>query len=127
MWDSVYAVGCPLGNDPIPSRGEVSRLRNELDGENYWMINAPTYFGNSGGGDLPRRRPASSWRVLEDLYPRSRQRPVVIPHMGLLTPMPAIYTVARNERSYDFALEQLHAPRPAKPIRSIDHLATPPR
>jgi S1-C subfamily serine protease len=50
VWDPIYAVGCPLGNDPIPTHGAISCLKNELNGTNYWMINAPTYFGNSGGG-----------------------------------------------------------------------------
>jgi S1-C subfamily serine protease len=35
VWDPVCAVGCPLGNDPVPSKGEVSSLRNELNGANY--------------------------------------------------------------------------------------------
>jgi S1-C subfamily serine protease len=42
VWDAVCAVGCPLGNDPVPSNGEISSLSNELNGANYWMINAPT-------------------------------------------------------------------------------------
>ena len=34
VWDTIYAVGCPLGNDPIPTQGEVSSLSNELGGTN---------------------------------------------------------------------------------------------
>ncbi|MFQ5634674.1 MAG: FAD-dependent oxidoreductase, partial [Gammaproteobacteria bacterium] len=30
--------------------GEVADERHEVDGEHYWMISAPTYIGNSGGG-----------------------------------------------------------------------------
>ena len=89
VWDAIYTVGCPLGNDPIPTQGEVSSLHNELNGANYWMINAPTYFGNSGGGVYV----ASSRElvgVFSKIYTHGRGNPVVIPHMGLLTPMPLI-------------------------------------
>ena len=57
VWDPVCAVGCPLGNDPVPSKGEVSSLSNNLNGANYWMVNAPTYFGNSGGAAPPAKPP----------------------------------------------------------------------
>ncbi|HUR29602.1 MAG TPA: trypsin-like peptidase domain-containing protein, partial [Planctomycetota bacterium] len=49
-FDGVYAVGCPLGNDPIPTVGEVASTHHEVSGAKYWMISAPTYIGNSGGG-----------------------------------------------------------------------------
>lgn len=89
VWDAIYAVGCPLGNDPIPTQGEVSSLRNELNGANYWMINAPTYFGNSGGGVyLASTRELVG--VFSKIYTHGRGNPVVIPHMGLFTPMPLI-------------------------------------
>ncbi|MEE2887691.1 MAG: trypsin-like peptidase domain-containing protein [Planctomycetota bacterium] len=89
VWDGIYAVGCPLGNDPIPTQGEVSSLHNELNGANYWMINAPTYFGNSGGGVyLANSRELVG--VFSKIYTHGRGNPVVIPHMGLLTPMPSI-------------------------------------
>ena len=50
IWDPIVAVGCPLGNDPIPTTGAVASLQNPIGDANYWMINAPGYFGNSGGG-----------------------------------------------------------------------------
>ena len=50
VFDSVYAVGCPLGNDPIPTAGEIASINHDVDGASYWMISAPTYIGNSGGG-----------------------------------------------------------------------------
>ncbi|MCK5578580.1 MAG: trypsin-like peptidase domain-containing protein [Planctomycetes bacterium] len=46
----VYALGCPLGYEPIPSFGQITNLRRELNGEKFWMMSAPTIFGNSGGG-----------------------------------------------------------------------------
>ncbi len=102
VWDSIYAVGCPLGNDPIPTQGEISSMRNELNGTNYWMINAPTYFGNSGGGVyLGRTRELAG--VFSKIYTHGQGTPVVIPHMGLFTPLPPIYSWLEKEK-LDFVL-----------------------
>ena len=90
VWDPVCAVGCPLGNDPVPSKGEVSSLRNELNGANYWMVNAPTYFGNSGGG-IYRADTRQLIGVFSKIYTHGNGQPVVVPHMGLCTPMDLIY------------------------------------
>ncbi|MEZ5964640.1 MAG: trypsin-like peptidase domain-containing protein [Planctomycetota bacterium] len=90
VWDPIYAVGCPLGNDPIPTHGAVSSLKNELNGTNYWMINAPTYFGNSGGGVyLADTRQLLG--VFSKIYTHGKGNPVVIPHMGLCTPITSIH------------------------------------
>jgi S1-C subfamily serine protease len=90
VWDAVCAVGCPLGSDPVPSEGEISSLQSQLNGANYWMINAPTYFGNSGGGVYL----GSSHQligVFSKIYTHGRGNAVVVPHMGLCTPIDAIY------------------------------------
>ncbi|MDA0933201.1 MAG: trypsin-like peptidase domain-containing protein [Planctomycetota bacterium] len=90
VWDDVYAIGCPLGNDPIPTQGTVSSTENLIQGTNYWMISAPTYYGNSGGGIFL----ADGRRLLgvfSKIYTHGRGNPVVVPHMGLCTPMSAIY------------------------------------
>lgn len=90
VWDPVCAVGCPLGNDPVPSKGEVSSLHNELNGANYWMVNAPTYFGNSGGG-IYRADTRQLIGVFSKIYTHGKGQPVVVPHMGLCTPIELIY------------------------------------
>jgi len=90
VWDPVCAVGCPLGNDPVPSKGEVSSLHNELNGANYWMVNAPTYFGNSGGG-IYRADTRQLIGVFSKIYTHGKGQPVVVPHMGLCTPIDLIY------------------------------------
>jgi S1-C subfamily serine protease len=90
VWEPVCAVGCPLGNDPVPSHGEVSSLHNELNGANYWMINAPAYFGNSGGG-VYRADTRELIGVFSKIYTHGRNAPVVVPHMGLCTPIAAVY------------------------------------
>ena len=90
VWDPVCAVGCPLGNDPVPSHGEVSSLKNELNGANYWMINAPTYFGNSGGG-IYLADTHQLIGVFSKIYTHGKGNPVVVPHMGLCTPIDVVY------------------------------------
>ena len=90
IFDRVYAVGCPLGNDPIPTPGEISTYHHDVDGIVYWMINAPTYIGNSGGGIYD----ADSHELLgifSKIYTHGALRPTIVPHMGLVTPLGTIY------------------------------------
>jgi S1-C subfamily serine protease len=91
VWDDIYAIGCPLGNDPIPTSGQLSSVRNELGGANYWMINAPTYYGNSGGGVFTGDGRLALLGVFSKIYTHGRTSPVVVPHMGLCTPITEIY------------------------------------
>jgi hypothetical protein len=116
----VCAVGCPLGNDPVPTHGEVSSLANELNGANYWMINAPTYFGNSGGG-VYRADTRQLIGVFSKIYTHGKGNPVVIPHMGLCTPISAVYEW--------LAAEQLAHLLQSRPVQRVDfaELATPPK
>lgn len=120
VWDPVCAVGCPLGNDPVPSHGEVSSLRNELNGANYWMINAPTYFGNSGGG-IYRADTKQLIGVFSKIYTHGKGNPVVVPHMGLCTPIAQIYDWLAAEK-LDHLLRGSSVPRP-----DLGQLAAPPR
>ena len=104
VWERVYTVGCPLGNDPIPTRGEISSVKNQLNGTNYWMINAPTYFGNSGGGVyLAESRELVG--VFSKIYTHGRGNPIVVPHMGLCTPMDSIYAWLERD-GMEFVLEE---------------------
>ena len=103
VWDPIYAVGCPLGNDPIPTKGEVSSVKNELNGTNYWMINAPTYFGNSGGG-IYRGETYELMGVFSKIYTHGKGNPVVVPHMGLCTPITAVYEWLEKEK-LEFVLQ----------------------
>lgn len=90
VWDRIFAIGCPLGNDPVPSGGTISSKTNILNGTNYWMINAPTYYGNSGGGVFLAE---STYLVgiFSKIYTHGRGNPVVVPHMGLCTPIDLVY------------------------------------
>jgi hypothetical protein len=90
VFERIYAVGCPLGNDPIPTFGEIADTRHHVDGQAYWMISAPTYIGNSGGGvfDAQTRELLG---IFTKIYTHGTLRPTVVPHMGLATPLPKIY------------------------------------
>jgi S1-C subfamily serine protease len=90
IFDAVVAVGCPLGNDPIPTRGEISQTCHEVDGSTYWMISAPTYIGNSGGGIFDART-HELLGIFSKIYTHGTLRPTVVPHMGLVTSLRTIY------------------------------------
>jgi hypothetical protein len=90
IFDKVVAVGCPLGNDPIPTRGEIATCKHEVDGEGYWMINAPTYIGNSGGGIFDSET-HELMGIFSKIYTHGSLRPTIVPHMGLVTPMNKVY------------------------------------
>jgi hypothetical protein len=90
VFHRIYAVGCPLGNDPIPTAGEIADLDHDIDGQDYWMISAPTYIGNSGGGiyDTGTRRLMG---LFSKIYTHGNLRPSVVTHMGLVTPLGPVY------------------------------------
>jgi S1-C subfamily serine protease len=90
VFDPVYAVGCPLGNDPIPTAGEIASTNHRVDGSSYWMISAPTYIGNSGGGIFDART-HELLGIFSKIYTHGSLRSTIVPHMGLVTPMPTIY------------------------------------
>ena len=113
LWDPVIAVGCPLGNDPVPTNGSISSLANELSGSNYWMINAPTYFGNSGGGVYL----ADSHQligVFSKIYTHGKGNPVVIPHMGLCTPIGLVHDWLADKGLNHLLEEQVAVAGPSK-------------
>ncbi|MCA8976800.1 MAG: trypsin-like peptidase domain-containing protein [Planctomycetes bacterium] len=120
VWQPVCAVGCPLGNDPVPSHGEISSLKNELNGSNYWMINAPTYFGNSGGG-IYLDDTHQLIGVFSKIYTHGKGNPVVVPHMGLCTPIALVYDWLADEK-----LSHLLTSNEVDPV-DISALAAPPR
>ncbi len=96
IFDPVYAVGCPLGNDPIPTFGEVATVHHVIDGQTYWMINAPTYIGNSGGGIFDSQT-HDLLGIFSKIYTHGAVRPTIVPHMGLVTPLGRIYEWLERE------------------------------
>ncbi|MCY2959123.1 MAG: serine protease [Planctomycetota bacterium] len=90
VFERIYAVGCPLGNDPIPTFGEIADVNHVVDGQSYWMISAPTYIGNSGGGIFDAET-HELLALFTKIYTHGTVRPMVVPHMGLATPLAAVY------------------------------------
>ncbi|MFQ5506126.1 MAG: serine protease, partial [Planctomycetota bacterium] len=118
IWTPVYAIGCPLGNDPIPTSGFVTSLDNQVNGTKYWMINAPTYYGNSGGG-IYNGDTQELIAVFSKIYTHGRTRPTVIPHMGLAVPLSLVYPWLEAE-GYEFLV-----PGRAETTASEDEPASP--
>jgi len=96
VFEPIYAVGCPLGNDPIPTHGQLSDSRHDVDGTNHWMISAPTYIGNSGGG-IFHADTDELIGIFSKIYTHGTLRPTVIPHMGLAVPLDEIYDWLEQE------------------------------
>jgi len=96
VFQPIYAAGCPLGNDPIPTRGEIAAAQHEVDGSTYWMISAPTYIGNSGGGVFDEET-HELLGIFSKIYTHGNLRPTVVPHMGLVTPLALIYDWIERE------------------------------
>ncbi len=90
LFSKVYAIGCPLGYAPLETSGDLTSLKKELDGISYWMTNAPTIFGNSGGGIyLAETRQLVG--VLSRISAYKNLIDVAVPHMGIVTPITLVY------------------------------------
>jgi len=50
LFDPVWVSGCSLLHDPFASNGSLTYLREIIEQKEYMMYNAPSIFGNSGGG-----------------------------------------------------------------------------
>ena len=50
LFDPVWVSGCSLLHDPFASDGSLTYLREIIEQKEYMMYNAPSIFGNSGGG-----------------------------------------------------------------------------
>lgn len=110
IFEPVYAVGCPLGNDPIPTSGAVTSLQNPIGDANYWMINAPGYFGNSGGGVFGAED-HQLIGVYSKVYTYKRG---VVSHMGLIAPVTAIHEWLAREN-----LDHVLRPRPRLDLTAV--------
>jgi S1-C subfamily serine protease len=84
LYSRVHAIGCPLGYAPMPTSGELTSKSKVLDGQVYWMINAPTIFGNSGGG-IFLADTGEMIGVLSRLSAYKNVIEVAVPHMGIVT------------------------------------------
>jgi S1-C subfamily serine protease len=124
VFTPIYAVGCPLGHDPLPTPGEVATLNKELNGERFWMMNAPTIFGNSGGGVFHREtRELIGVSVMVCTYDGAVSTPV--PHLGIMVSLDTVYDWL-DSLNYNFiydpefpleAFEALRTTRPTETAR----------
>lgn len=86
----IVAVGCPLGYAPMHSAGQLTSKWKELEGRTYWMIDAPTIFGNSGGG-IFLAESHELIGVLSRVSAYNNLINIAVPHMGIIVPAPVIY------------------------------------
>jgi len=50
IFQPIWLCGAGLGRSPFPTSGIIASLVDEIDNMPYWMVTAPSVFGNSGGG-----------------------------------------------------------------------------
>ena len=89
-FSEIYTVGSPLGTPVQGTSGEISRKDWKMEREDYWMISAPAYFGNSGGGVFL----AETYELIgifSKIYTHGSFQPQVITHMGLAIPLDVIH------------------------------------
>jgi S1-C subfamily serine protease len=50
IFRNVYLCGSGAGRSSFPTFGHIASLVDEIENLPYWMVTAPSVFGNSGGG-----------------------------------------------------------------------------
>lgn len=90
VFSPVMAVGCPLGNDPMPTMGIVSDMAQVHEGFEYMMTTAATHIGNSGG-PIYSLETGEIEAIVSKVYMSGRNAPAVVSHMGLAVPRVHIY------------------------------------
>lgn len=61
-FESIYLVGCVGGHTPLFTKGEITGTER-MDGNTYIVMNAPIFFGNSGGGVFDQNE-AGKWQLV---------------------------------------------------------------
>ena len=114
VFDPICAVGGPLGNTPMPSRGYITSKRKMYDDKAFWMVSAPGIFGNSGGGVFSMNR-----YKLIGLYSRLLAYrefiTVPVPHLGVIVPANLIRDVLKK-KNFAFLYEALPKKKPVKKV-----------
>jgi S1-C subfamily serine protease len=109
IFSPAYAIGCPLGNRPLPTLGEISSKSKAVGGQVFWMLSAPTFFGNSGGGVYLARN-CHLIGISTMIYTYGKRNPAVVPHMGLFVPLNTVYAWLESE-GFGFIKERRPIPR----------------
>jgi S1-C subfamily serine protease len=90
IFTDVYAIGCPLGHAPLPTRGQITSKKKVVRAETFWMMNAPTIYGNSGGGIFL----ADSGELIgvsSMICGYSQLISIPVPHLGVFLPLSRVY------------------------------------
>jgi len=123
VFTPIVAVGCPLGHDPLPTLGEIATLNKEVQGEKFWMMNAPTIFGNSGGGVFHREtRELVGVSVMVCTYDGAVSTPV--PHLGIMVPLDSVYDWL-DSLNYHFIYDPEFPLEAFEAVRSANAKAAP--
>ena len=104
VFREIYTVGCPLGTAAQATDGMITRETWEVDGEPYWMVSSPAYFGNSGGGVF-HGDTLELVGIFAKIYTHGSYRPQVITHMGLAVPLDRLHSWL-TEVGYEHLLPQ---------------------
>ena len=124
VFTPIVAVGCPLGHDPLPTLGEVATLNKEVNGEKFWMMNAPTIFGNSGGGVFHREtRELVGVSVMVCTYDGAVSTPV--PHLGIMVSLETVYDWL-DSLNYHFIYDPEFPLEAFEAVRSANAKSVPP-
>ncbi|MBI3269499.1 MAG: trypsin-like peptidase domain-containing protein [Planctomycetes bacterium] len=124
LFTPLYAVGCPLGHNPMPSLGEITSTTKDLNGQRFWMMSAPTIYGNSGGGVyLATSHELIGVSSMICVYDNFVSLP--IPHLGIFLPLDAVHDwldaqclqfLYRSDRSKEECDRDRHERRKAQPL-----------
>ncbi len=103
LFTRIYAVGCPLGNRPLPTYGQISSKHKQVGDQVFWMVTAPTFFGNSGGGIfLAETGELVGISSMIYTYTYGLNRSMVVPHMGLFVPIDTVVEWLESTENYGF-------------------------
>jgi len=110
LFTPVVCSGCSLGHEPLVNEGSITSLKEDIDQKLYWMSNANSIFGNSGGAifiketgefiGVPSRITTLNLGFGSD----------IITWMGFFVPIKRIYEFF-EEQSLTFLYDELVTPR----------------
>ncbi|MDC0357738.1 trypsin-like peptidase domain-containing protein [Oligoflexia bacterium] len=90
-FNEVYAAGCPMGIDPVPSKGQITDSDHTARGRKHMLISAPAFPGNSGGPVMDAETYALLGLVsMVYTAPGTFDRQFIT-HMGIVVPVEEIY------------------------------------
>ena len=49
LFEDIAVSGCTMAHEPFVTFGQLTYLNEKIEGKKYYMVNAGSYFGNSGG------------------------------------------------------------------------------